>query len=230
MAHPVHTIDEAIARLQALDQALPPSDGVRWFNRLYLDVTLAVRDYCAAAKLSAPPFLQDLDVYFANRYLDALAAADGDSKVPRCWAPLFDARHDPRIAPLQFALAGMNAHIGHDLPMGVVETCQALGVVPTEGSGQHQDYNAINAILGQTEASTKQWLLTGAIKELDHAVAPVDDAAAIWSIERARDAAWIHAEVLWRLRSAPELTNGYLDVLDSTVGMENRALLLVRSV
>ena len=131
---------------------------------------------------------------------------------------------------LQFALAGMNAHIGHDLPMGVVDTCQALGVVPADDSGQHQDYNAVNAILGQTEASTKRWLLTGAIKELDHAVAPVDDAAAIWSIERARDAAWIHAEVLWRLRAAPELTDGYLDVLDSTVGMENRALLLVRGV
>jgi hypothetical protein len=159
-----------------------------------------------------------------------LAAADGGGQVPRCWAPLFDARHDPRIAPLQFALAGMNAHIGHDLPVGVVDTCQALGVVPANDSGQHQDYNAVNAILGQTEASTKQWLLTGAIKELDHAVAPVDDAAAIWSIERARDAAWIHAEVLWRLRAVPELTNGYLDVLDSTVGMENRALLLVRGI
>jgi hypothetical protein len=228
MPDSVHTIDEVIARLQALDQTLPPSDGVRWFNRLYLDVTLAMRDYCAGGKLAAPPFLEDLDVYFANRYLDALAAADGGGQVPRCWAPLFDARHDPRIAPLQFALAGMNAHIGHDLPVGVVDTCQALGVVPANDSGQHQDYNAVNAILGQTEASTKQWLLTGAIKELDHAVAPVDDAAAIWSIERARDAAWIHAEVLWRLRAAPELTTGYLDVLDSTVGMENRALLLVR--
>ena len=51
MVDPVHTIDEVIARLKALDQALPPSDGVRWFNRLYLDVTLAVRDYCAGGGL-----------------------------------------------------------------------------------------------------------------------------------------------------------------------------------
>jgi Family of unknown function (DUF5995) len=35
--------------------------------------------------------------------------------------PLFDARHDRRTAPLQFALAGMNAHISHDLAIGVVQ-------------------------------------------------------------------------------------------------------------
>ena len=230
MAEPVQTIDEAVARLQSLKKVLPPSDGVRWFNRLYLDVTLAVRGWCHSGKAVAPPFLEELDVYFANRYFDAFDAAASGGQIARCWAPLFDSRHDPRVAPLQFALAGMNAHIGHDLPIGVVDTCQALGVVPAENSGQHQDYNAVNAILVQTEATTKRWLLTGAIKELDHEVAPVDDAAAIWSIERARDVAWIHAEVLWRLRAEPELTDGYLDVLDSTVGMENRALLLVRGV
>lgn len=226
----VQTIDEVVARLEALEQALPPSDGVRWFNRLYLDVTLAVRDWCRSGKLVAPPFLEQLDVYFGNRYFAAFDAAASGGQVARCWAPLFDARHDPRIAPLQFAVAGMNAHIGHDLPMGVVATCQALGVVPTDDCPQRQDYDAVNVILKQTEATTKQWLLTGAIKELDHVVAPADDVAAIWSIERARDVAWVHAEVLWQLRAVPDIESAYLDVLDSTVGMENQALLLVRGV
>ncbi len=228
---PAQTIDQVVARLEQLEQQLPPSDGVRWFNRLYLDVTLAVRQYCQGGKLEAPPFLADLDVYFGNRYFDAFDAAAAGGQIPACWAPLFAARHDPRVAPLQFALAGMNAHIGHDLPIGVVETCQALGVVPTESCPQHDDYNAVNVILKQTEAQTKQWLLTGAVKELDHVVSPVDDTAAIWSIEAAREAAWVHAEILWHLRQAPpELTSAYLAVLDRTVGMENRALLLARGV
>ncbi|MBV8987569.1 MAG: hypothetical protein JO372_03310 [Solirubrobacterales bacterium] len=230
MADPVQTIDQAVARLEGLEQSLPPSDGVRWFNRLYLEVTLAVRAYCASGKLVASPFLQDLDVYFANRYFEAYDAASNGAPVPACWEPMFDARHDPRIAPLQFALAGMNAHIGHDLPIGVVETCQALGLAPDDGSPQHTDYEAVNAIMKQTEAATKQWLLTGAIKELDHDVAPMDDAAAVWSIEAAREAAWVHGEVLWHLRESSDLTNAYLAVLDRTVGMENRALLLVRGI
>ncbi len=224
------TIDEVIALMEGLEQSLSAGDGLRWFNRLYLDVTLAVRDYCRTGTLRAPPFLQQLDVLFANEFFDAYDAASDGGPVPACWAPLFDARHNPRIAPLQFALAGMNAHIGHDLAIGVVETCQALNVVPTDNCAQHVDYNAVNAILGKTEAQTKQWLLTGAIKELDHAVAPVDDAVAVWSIERARDAAWIRAEVLWHLRDHKALTDAYLDALDGTVGMEGRALLLPRAI
>ncbi len=222
------TIDEVIALLQGLEQTLPASDGVRWFNRLYLDVTLAVREYCRTGPLKAPPFLQQLDVLFANKFFDAYDAAESGGQIPACWAPLFDARHDARIAPLQFALAGMNAHISHDLAIGVVELCQSLSVVPTDDSPQHVDYDAVNAIMGKTEEQTKQWLLTGAVKELDHEVAPVDDAVAIWSIERARDAAWIRAEVLWHLRDHQLLTDAYLAALDATVGMEGRALLLPR--
>jgi hypothetical protein len=224
------TLDQVVARLEQLERSLPPSDGVRWFNRLYLDVTLALRDYCRAGLPKAPPFLEQLDVLFGNKFFDAFDAAARGDPLPECWAPLFASRHDPRIAPLQFALAGMNAHIGHDLAIGVVQTCEALGVSPTDDSPQHLDYNAVNSILGTTEAQTKQWLLTGAIKELDHVVAPVDDAAAIWSIERARDAAWIRAEVLWHMRDHPVIMDAYVASLDATVGMEGRALLLAHAV
>jgi len=150
--------------------------------------------------------------------------------VHACWAPLFDARHDHGIAPLQFALAGMNAHIGHDLAIGVVDTCGALGVTPDDDSGQHADYDSVNSILKKTEAKTKQWLLTGALKELDHDVAPVDDTVAIWSIGAARDAAWVRAQVLWHLRDHQTLTDAYLAALDATVGMEGRVLLLPRGL
>ena len=62
----------------------------------------------------------------------------------------------------------------------------------------------------QVLPKTKQWLLTGALKELDHDVAPVDDTVAIWSIGAARDAAWVRAQVLWHLRDHQTLTDAYL--------------------
>jgi hypothetical protein len=37
------------------------------------------------------------------------------------------------IEPVQFALAGMNAHINHDLPLAMVSTCTALGTAPDVG-------------------------------------------------------------------------------------------------
>ena len=35
----VGTVGEVIARMRELDQALPPEDGLKWFNWLYLLVT-----------------------------------------------------------------------------------------------------------------------------------------------------------------------------------------------
>ena len=59
---PVGTVDEVVARLEQLESELPVSDGVHWFNRLYLEVTLAVRDYLKQHTLKAPPFLERLDI------------------------------------------------------------------------------------------------------------------------------------------------------------------------
>jgi hypothetical protein len=222
---PVGTVDEVVARLERLESELPVSDGVHWFNRLYLEVTLAVRDYLKQHTLKVPPFLERLDVYFGNAYFAAVdGAAARPPKVAPAWSPLFDARHDQRIAPLQFALAGMNAHIDHDLAVGVVDTCGALKMEP--GDPQHQDYDAVNAILKSTEERVKRWLLTGAVKELDHEVAPADDVAAIFSVTVAREAAWARAQVLWRLRAEHDLTSAYLAVNERTTELAGRAMLL----
>lgn len=222
---PVGTVDEVVAQLERLESELPVSDGVHWFNRLYLEVTLAVRDYLKQHTLKAPPFLEQLDVYFGNAYFSAIdGAAARPPHVAPAWSPLFDLRRDQRIAPLQFALAGMNAHINHDLAVGVVKTCEALKMEP--GDAQHQDYDAINAILKTTEERVKRWLLTGAVKELDHEVAPADDMIAIFSVTAARDAAWLRAQVLWRLRNEPELTSAYLAVNERSTELAGRAMLL----
>ncbi|MDQ6750674.1 MAG: DUF5995 family protein [Actinomycetota bacterium] len=221
----VKTVDEMVARLHSLEDSLQIGDGVRWFNRLLLEVTLPVREVLAHAHLAAPPFLERLDVFIGNAYFDALAGAQGgDGGVPRAWAPLFDARHDPRIAPLQFALAGMNAHINHDLAIGTVVTCRALGMAP--GSAQQHDFQAVNAVVTETEARVKRWLLTGAVKELDHLVAPADDLAAIWSLGRARAAAWVRAQVLWHLRGEPDISAAWIAVNDRATELAGRALLL----
>src|SRR5437763_12623122 len=121
------------------------------------------------------------------------------------------------------ARGSATAHINHDLAIGVVATAEALQMEP--GAPQHHDYDDVNVILRETEARVKRWLLTGAVKELDHAVAPADDVAAIWSITRARDAAWVRAEVVWRLRDEASLTADYLAVNERATALAGRPLL-----
>jgi Family of unknown function (DUF5995) len=225
------TIADVLARMEALEAELGPDDGVRWFNRLYLDVTRRVAARDQSGPQASPGFLERLDVAFADAYFAALAAAGGASALPgdypyHAWEPLFQARSRRDVAPIQFALAGMNAHINHDLAIGICAVCIERGVEPTGSSREHQDYDAVNPLIAAAEDEVKGWLLTGALEELDRAFRPVDDVVAVWSVERARAAAWTRAEVLWHLRDEPMLRDEYTDINDRAVGLASRAMLV----
>src|SRR5262245_61665640 len=71
---PVQSIEQAVAVMQAIDHALPDSDGVKWFNRLYLRVTIAVASAVGNRTFNDAAFMSKLDVIFANLYFSALAA------------------------------------------------------------------------------------------------------------------------------------------------------------
>src|SRR5262249_23490375 len=72
--------------------------------------------------------MSELDVVFANMYFAAIAAGDVDpSRAPSAWRPLLRPRRNCGIARLQFALAGMNAHINRDLPQGIFQLFEAIG-------------------------------------------------------------------------------------------------------
>lgn len=204
-------------------------DGVKWFNRLYLEVTRQVAASAPGLHPAAPGFLEALDVAFGNLYFAAYEAA-GEATPPadypfHAWRPLFEARFVADIAPVQYALAGMNAHINHDLAIGIDETCVARGSEPRDDSPERRDYESVNALIAKVEKEMKAWMMTGLLKELDLAFNPVDDIVAVWNVERARDAAWVGAKVIWSLRAVPFLRDDYVAANDRAVGFAGRALL-----
>src|SRR5918912_1079065 len=139
-----------------------------------------VRD--VVARLEA--LLADLNVAFAEAYFTALAAA-GDGPQPpagypfHAWKPLLEARGEREIAPIQFALAGMNAHINHDLAVGICAVCVERDVEPAVDSAEHTDYEAVNGLIAETEAETKAWMLTDLLAEQDLVFDKVDAIVAI---------------------------------------------------
>ena len=215
--------------MEAILQPLADSDGVACFTRLYLDVTEGVQAELGVPAFADPAFVGDLDVRFANLFFDAVdEAVRPGGRVPRAWSPLFEARSSRGVAPLQFAIAGMNAHINRDLPIAVVASCRHAGVEPREGSPQHSDYLRINQLLATVEGRIKERYLSGWLHRVDrvlHRVHRLDDIVAMWNITRARDAAWTNAEALWALRDNAALTSRYLATLDRSVGLAGRALL-----
>jgi hypothetical protein len=208
----------------------PRSDGVVCFARLYREVTEGVGADLTRQGFADARFLEQLDVHFAELFFSALEAYGRDpARAPSAWVPLFAQRSQRGIAPLQFALAGMNAHINRDLPVALVTTCRALGLDLREGSREHADFERVDALLARVERHVKSAYLTGWLAWLDrlvHRLRRIDDVVAMWDVGRARDAAWTNAQALWALDDEQPLADDYLLVLDRMVGFASRGLLV----
>jgi Family of unknown function (DUF5995) len=222
---PVTTVPEVIARMQAIAAALPATDGLACFNRVYLDVTQQVGSRLGQGFFADPAFTNHLDVAFAGLYFAAADAAADPATVPLAWRPLVEQRANPGIEPVQFALAGINAHINHDLPIAVVSTCQALGTSP-EDSPHFADYQKVDQLLDATEQSIRQSFESAAEQAADRHLSAVANLVANWSIAAARDLAWNNCLLLWAVRSDPAAAGLVQDNLAASTALASRLLLV----
>ena len=220
---PLSTVEAVVSLMRDLDATLPDSDGLKWFNRLYLRVTEAVaRQLAAGPAYNDPPFIARLDVLFANLYFQAIVAAEQGNNCPPAWRPLFESRGERR-ARIQHALAGMNAHINRDLPLALVQAWHERGE-PREHDPRRVDFDRINGLLQLVENEIKVEYAVGLVGLADVAAGNLDDVVAMWSVARARDAAWTNAEVLWTLAPTPKLSDRYFARLDQLTGFAGRGL------
>jgi hypothetical protein len=216
---------EVMGHLTALDRVLPPGDGLRWFNRLYLAMTEAVIGNAAAGTFRDPAFLERLDCQFCELYFSALRSCLEGADAPRAWQPLFNARHRLDIAPLQFALAGVNAHINRDLCVALTGTFTSLGGETSPTGLRHDDFQRVDKVLAEVQERVKAWLITGALAEVDRVFGRYDDLLETWSLARAREGAWINGQLRWHVRAVPFLTVQHLASLDRITGLAGRGLL-----
>ncbi|GAC1360545.1 MAG: DUF5995 family protein [Ktedonobacteraceae bacterium] len=202
------------------------SDGLKWFNLLYLRVTQAVYEKPPTGGWGNQQWLSQLDITFAQLYFDALASSCLDpTKVPRAWRALFEARDNPGIERVQFALAGINAHINHDLPLAAVQTGKNLHIPPDRNSREYSDFENVNSLLKEVMPETLTILATGMLGELAQDTGTIGRLLAMWSVQTARDTAWTNAEILWELQDLPSLSEDFLLVVDRMTGLAGRGLL-----
>ena len=220
----VRTIEDVVAAMCAIEAALPENDGVIWFNVLYRRVTETVQ--AEAALWEDWPFLQRFDVAFAKLYFDAIITWESNpDRMPRAWRPLFQARGNDRLMPLQFALAGMNAHINNDLVIALDRIARSEQQYSSREGQRYRDFQRVNDVLERVEVELQPVLSTGVIASIDVALGDLDSVLAMWKVRHARDTAWTNGEVVWHLRAAPYLRSEYLARLDRMVGFAGRGLL-----
>lgn len=223
----VRTVDEVLAAMAAVDGAVGAGDGLGWFNRLYRRTTDNVRAGLAAGRFVDVAFTSELDVVFAGYYFRAVSAfLSGASDVPRAWVVLLERRARRDVAPLQFALAGMNAHIDRDLSFAIVDVAAARGGFPARDSDARADYLTVNAILAETEQETKPWFEGALLRDAEPDAGRVEDVVALFSVQEAREAAWLRAEVQWATRGVPAAAAALAAGIDRAAAALGRALLL----
>jgi hypothetical protein len=218
-------IADVIAVMQTIDGLLPSGDGLKWFNKLYLMVTQQIDVQPPQSGWEDATWLTHLDVVFAGLYFAAIAdALQQNPDVPSSWEALFEARNRAGVDRIQFALAGMNAHINHDLALALLQTNDELHMTPALQSPEHDDYEHVNGLLEQVLPSALNFLAVGIAGELAQDTGKVGRLLAIWNVRVARDLAWDFSGHLRNLQGVSR--DLALAAQDKLAGVIGRSLLL----
>jgi hypothetical protein len=222
---PPTTIAGVIQIMQSLDASMENSDGLKWFNKLYLMVTEAIDGAPQQQPWEDRAWLTQLDVIFAGLYFSAIKEfLCNASATPSSWDALFAARFTPNIDRIQFALAGMNAHINHDLALALLKTNTEMNLDPSMQSPEHDDYQRVNGILAQVLPNALNFLASDALGVAAQETGKIGRLLAIWDVKVARDAAWDFENHIRTLLGA--VIPVALEAQDKLTGLVGRALLL----
>jgi hypothetical protein len=195
-----NNIDEVIAELdRIIATAIAEHSRIGLFAALYRQVTLRVQKGIADGWFDDGPRMNRLDTVFAGRYLDALAAWEGGGTPSKCWRFALNATRRSDLIILQHLLLGINAHINLDLGVAAAQVSPGA-----ELPALHADFQRINQIL--SALTDKVNAVVAQFSPLMHLVdgfgGSFDDAVVNFSLNGARDDAWLHAQVLAALPAA----------------------------
>lgn len=185
---PLHSIDDVLTQLDDVIQfCWDRSSRLGYFPALYRKVTRRVREGIAKGEFENGPRMEELDICFAGRYLDAWALYRGGELPTRAWMASFRAGEDPSLLVIQHLLLGMNAHINLDLGIAAARVCPG-----PELAALQSDFNRINDVLAELTSGVKAELETvwPPLRGLDRLVGRIDDVVVNFSMIRARSQAW----------------------------------------
>jgi hypothetical protein len=182
------TIDEVLVILDSIiEESKIHNNPLGYFAALYYKVTYQVKLGIERKEFDDNRRMEELDVIFANRYINAYYAFQVQKEVTKSWEFAFKLAQTKQITVLQHLLVGMNAHINLDLGIAAARVCQGQEIA----SLQH-DFNKINQILSSLVEEVENdiasiWPL---LKKILKWTAKVDDLMVDFSMKLARDGAW----------------------------------------
>ncbi|MFT5194337.1 MAG: hypothetical protein ACI85U_001344, partial [Candidatus Promineifilaceae bacterium] len=116
------TIDDVINGLaEIIAESEKSGSRLGYFPALYRMVTIRVKEGIVNGEFENGARMEELDVIFATRYLDAYQAWSEGRPCSKSWQIAFEAVGSWRYIVLQHLFVGMNAHINLDLAIAAAE-------------------------------------------------------------------------------------------------------------
>ena len=142
------SIEEVISCLEKIiKESEQNSSRIGYFAALYKLVTISIRNEISKGEASIfqfPDRMEQFDIIFANRYLEAYTKFQGGEEPTASWKIAFTNCKNPNLLVIQHLFIGMNAHIFLDLGIAAAQLCKEGGVPITSIK---KDFNCINTII-----------------------------------------------------------------------------------
>jgi len=182
------TIDDVISRLEEIIQESKKTNSTcGYFASLYQKVTIKVKEGIDCEFFEDGKRMEQLDIIFAKRYLDAYSAWQRKEEVAESWKIAFEKSDEYWPIVLQHLLLGMNAHINLDLGIAAAEVAKNQNIKDLEN-----DFNKINELLASLVNDVQDRLanIWPLLRKILKMASSVDDFLVDFSMELARDGAW----------------------------------------
>jgi hypothetical protein len=193
------------------------------FVTAYLGITQAIKQGVESGLFQDTAWVTCYALCFANLYRTALLAYErGDqAALPKAWRTAFDISKNAGALAIQDLVLGINAHINHDLALALVEV-----TIDPERPSRYADHCKVNDVLrAATEPLQDRiaQLYAPILNLLDQSCDHLDEEIACFSVEKAREAAWL---------AAVALTNARDDVERAALraGLNDRSAVLARLI
>lgn len=184
----IKSIDDVIVELGLIISECEKSRSpLGYFAALYQKVTVRVKEGIHQNYFDNGPRMEQLDVIFALRYIDAYHAWRLGKPVTGSWRGAFEMSEKFRPIVFQHLLIGMNAHINLDLGIAAAEVASAGDILELQ-----DDFNRINDILSGLVKEVQDNLaaIWPTLKFLLKLSGKVDDFMVDFSMKLARNGAW----------------------------------------
>lgn len=187
----VPSIEEILAEMDLEVGRCRTRDERRgYFALVYRAVTERVRDGIGDGEFVDNGLMEQLDVVFATRWLDACDGWWSESAVTEPWDVAFEASKNSRLLVLQHLMLGINAHINLDLGIAAAETIDLHPELTIDDL--RDDFDAINDVLSDlvdrmqaAVATVSPWM-----GWVDWVSRRLDEGVVGFAIEVARREAW----------------------------------------